>query len=91
MTLGTSFQPKNGLRQVDHFSPILFNTAIVVLSVLVQRAQCNGFIHGLADDLLDDGVVVIQYADDTIVLVDDNLEGARNLKFILCLFEQLTC
>jgi hypothetical protein len=32
----------------------------------------------------------LQYADDTIFLLQDDLEGARNLKFILCLFEQMS-
>lgn len=33
---------------------------------------------------------MLQYADDTIFLFDVDLHGARNLKFLLCLFEHLT-
>jgi hypothetical protein len=36
------------------------------------------------------GVAILQYADDTILLVEDNLDQARNLKIILCLFEQMS-
>jgi hypothetical protein len=54
------------------------------------RAQECGFIKGLAADLLDDGVAIIQYADDTIFMFEDDFESARNLKLILCIFEQLT-
>jgi hypothetical protein len=32
----------------------------------------------------------LQYADDTIFLLDEGLENARNLKFMLCLFEQMS-
>jgi hypothetical protein len=39
---------------------------------------------------MDDGVAIVQYADDTIFMFEDNLESARNFKFILCIFEQLT-
>jgi hypothetical protein len=39
--------------------------------------------------MVDDGVAILQYADDTILLLVDELENARNMKFILCLFEQV--
>jgi hypothetical protein len=32
----------------------------------------------------------LQYADDTIFLFQDDLEQARNLKFLLCLFEEMS-
>jgi hypothetical protein len=35
-------------------------------------------------------VSILQYADDTILLFEDNLEQARNLKFLLCLFEEMS-
>jgi hypothetical protein len=31
----------------------------------------------------------LQYPDDTILLLEDDLENARNVKYILCLFEQI--
>lgn len=45
---------------------------------------------GLASDLIGNGISILQYADDTIFLLEDNFEFARNLKFILCMFEHLT-
>lgn len=33
---------------------------------------------------------IMQYADDKIFLLRDKLEDAKNLKNILCLFEQLS-
>jgi hypothetical protein len=32
---------------------------------------------------------ILQYADDTILFIDHNLEKALNLKLILCTFKQL--
>lgn len=32
----------------------------------------------------------MQYADDTIMLLEDDLTNARNMKFILCVFEQIS-
>ena len=88
--LGPYFRTRKGLRQGDLFSPLLFNIAAEVLAVLVKRAQDNGLINGLGADLVEDGVSIIQYAEDTIFMFEDSLDSARNLKFILCIFEQLT-
>ena len=42
------------------------------------------------DKLHNDGLAILQYADDTIFMLEDELEGARNLKIILCVFKHLT-
>jgi hypothetical protein len=34
-------------------------------------------------------VAILQYADDTIVCLEHNLEGARNMKLLLYIFEQM--
>jgi hypothetical protein len=49
------------------------------------------FFDPVITDLVEEGVSMLQYADDTIFMFQDSLEGARNLKFILCIFEQLLC
>jgi hypothetical protein len=45
---------------------------------------------GVVSDLIQDGVVMLQYEDDTVFIFEGDLESARNLKFILCIFEQLS-
>lgn len=71
------------------FSPLLFYIATYVLAFLIKRAQEHGLITGLVTNLLDDGLAIIQYANDTIFLFEDDVDSARNLKFILCIFEHL--
>jgi hypothetical protein len=44
----------------------------------------------LIPHIIQNGCSCLQYADDTIFLIQDCLEGARNLKFILCLFESMS-
>lgn len=88
--IGPYFKTRKGLRQGDPLSPILFNIAADSLAVLVKRAQDKGLIKGLASNLVEDGLIILQYADDTIFCFEDDLESARNLKFILCIFEHLT-
>jgi hypothetical protein len=39
---------------------------------------------------VDDGLSILQYVDEMIVLLDHDLEHARNLKIILSAFEQLS-
>lgn len=36
------------------------------------------------------GLSILQYAGDTILLLEDDLFNVRNMKFILCVFEQIS-
>ena len=47
-------------------------------------------ITGLADNLIQNGVVVLQYADDTIFCLKDDFENARHMKLLLYLYEQMS-
>lgn len=40
--------------------------------------------------LYERGLTILQYANDTIFSFEDDIESARNLKIILCVFEHLT-
>ena len=53
------------------------------LSRMILKAQSNDLFCGLIDHIVDKGVAVLQYADDTIVCLKHSLEGARNLKLLL--------
>jgi hypothetical protein len=41
--------------------------------------------------LVDGGLSILQYADDTILFMEHDHEKARNLKLILAASEQLSC
>jgi hypothetical protein len=45
---------------------------------------------GLIPNLVDGGLSILQYADDIILFLDDDLVKARNLKLVLCAFEILS-
>ena len=62
---GPYFVSHKGVRQGDPLSPILFNFVADCLARMVRQAQINGLLCGLADNLIDKGVAILQYADDT--------------------------
>jgi hypothetical protein len=61
-----------------------------MLAVLIERAKNLGFIDGLVPHLVDDGFSILQYADDTILFLEDDLERAKGLKLVLIAFEMLS-
>jgi len=74
--VGSYFQTKHGLRQGDPMSPILFNIVTDMLALLINRAKNDGQIRGVIPHLIDDGLSILQYADDTIIFIDRDLEQA---------------
>ena len=47
-------------------------------------------MSGVVPHLVDGSLSILQYADDTILFVDHNIEKATNMKMLLCAFEQLS-
>jgi hypothetical protein len=84
--VGPYFASCKGVRQGDPFTPF-FSTWHLSLSKMVSLAQQNGLITGLVSNLVDKGVDVLQYADDTILPIQDSEEKAVNLKLLLYIFE----
>ena len=84
---GPYFQSAKGVRQGDPLSPTLFNMAGEVLTKMILEAQKNGLFVGLAPDLVENGIAVLQYADDTVLCVSHDPDKAVNLKLLLYLFE----
>ena len=87
---GHYFQIKKGLRQGDTLSPILFNIVADMLAVMIDRAKLDGQIEGVIPHLVDGGLSILQYADDTILFMEHDLEKAMNMKLILSAFEKLS-
>jgi hypothetical protein len=88
--VGHFFQTRKGLRQGDPLSPILFNIVTDMLAVLIKRAKDEGQISGIVPHLVQDGISILQYADDTIIFMDHDLKKAQNMKLLLCAFEQVS-
>jgi hypothetical protein len=63
-----------GLRQGDPLSSILFNIVTNMLAIIINRAKNNGQIDRVVRHLIDNGLFILQYADDTIIFMEDNIE-----------------
>ena len=87
---GSYFVSHKGVRQGDPLSPILFNFVADCLARMVRQAQSHNLLCGLADHLIDKGVAILQYADDTILCIKDDTEMATNLKLLLYLYELMS-
>ena len=61
-----------------------------MLAVMIGRAKEDGQFEGVIPHLVDGGLSILQYADDTIIFMYHDTEKARSLKLILSAFEQLS-
>jgi hypothetical protein len=67
--IGQYFQTKKDLRQGDPLSTLFFNLVADMLSTLISRAKDDGQVRGLVPHLVDGGISILQYADDTILFM----------------------
>jgi hypothetical protein len=47
-----------------------------MLAIIIQRAKEDGQVDGLIPHLVDMRVSILQYADDTIIFMENSLEKA---------------
>jgi hypothetical protein len=69
---------------------MLFNIVADMLAILIEHAKSDGQIEGVIPHLVDGGLSILQYADNTILFMEHDLEKAHNLKLIFAAFEQLS-
>jgi hypothetical protein len=80
--IGPYFQSHKGVRQGDPLSILLFNMVADCITRMMLRAQQNKRIVDLVDHLFSNGVGVLEYADDTILCLQEDLGKARNVKLL---------
>ena len=77
------FTPERGLRQGDPLSPLLFNFIGEVLHCMLTKAEKAGIFLGIKLGNLGGTLSHLQYADDTVVFVDDSTESISGVKRVL--------
>jgi hypothetical protein len=88
--IGPYFRNARGVRQGDPLSPVLFDFMVDALAAMLARANEAGHIQGLVSHLIPGGVTHLQYADDTMILVEPSTLGVANLKVLLLCFENMS-
>ena len=78
--VGPFFQTKKGLRQGDPLSPILFNLVADMLALFINQEKTENQLRGVVPHLVEGRISILQYADDTILFLEHNLEHAQNMK-----------
>jgi hypothetical protein len=69
---------------------MLFNIVPHILDVMIERAKSDGQIKGVIPHLFGGGLLVLQYAEDTILFEEHDIEKEMNQNLILSAFEQLS-
>jgi hypothetical protein len=89
--VGENSQTCKGLRHRDPLSPIILNVVVDMLVILINMVKNNYQIIGVVPHLVDNSLSILQYADDTIIFMEDDIEKTKNLKLLSCAFEELSC
>jgi hypothetical protein len=89
-SVGRYFKSGKGVRQGDPLSPLMFNLAADSLAKMIHKAQENNLIKGLVPEYVDKGLAILQYADDTILCMEEDMESVQNMKLLLCFYEQMS-
>lgn len=77
------FSPSCGLRQGDPISPLLFNLVAEVLSFMINKAVSDGDLKGSDLDGVANTITHVQFADDTLIFIRDEIESLVAIKKIL--------
>jgi hypothetical protein len=80
---GKPFTCKRGVRQGDPLSPLFFVLAADLLQIVVNKAWHSGVLtHPISDSFQDD-FPIVQYVDDTLLILLGDARILFNLKGLL--------
>ncbi|XP_050232935.1 uncharacterized protein LOC126681437 [Mercurialis annua] len=79
-----------GVRQGDPISPMLFVLAVENLRAIFSKAFNLGLLSGIHIDGIQEPVSILQFADDTLLFVPNDLNMISNLLRILRCFELIS-
>jgi hypothetical protein len=87
---GTDFKCKRGVRQGDPLSPLLFVSMAELLQVVINVACSEGVLHLPIDQPASEDFPVVQYADDTIIILQADRDQLASLHSLLDAYSQST-
>lgn len=84
------FSPHKGVRQGDPLAPYLFIMVAELLSRLLSKAREAGWIEGIQVSSDSEAMTHLQYADDTVLIIQNNEKSIRGVKQVLQLFQAIS-
>ncbi|KAK1631173.1 hypothetical protein QYE76_005488 [Lolium multiflorum] len=88
--IGPFFGNLRGVRQGDSLSPILFDFMVDALAAMISKAGLAGHVRGVVPHLIPGDVTHLQYADDTMILIEPTELGIADLKLLLLSLENMS-
>ncbi|XP_050229432.1 uncharacterized protein LOC126678581 [Mercurialis annua] len=82
-----NFTMGKGVRQGDPLSPMLFVLAVEGLKAIISQSIQQGLFDGVHITCYEEPVSILQFADDTLLFIPNNLDMIRNLLRVLRFFE----
>lgn len=84
------FSSGRGLRQWDPLSPLLFLIAGEVLHCMLKSATLSHIFEGVDYDRNGNSISHLQFADDTLLFIKNDLKSVTGVKQVLQCFELLS-
>ena len=69
---------------------MLFNIVVDVFTKILIKAARANLIRGLLPDVYEGGIISLHYANDTLLFLENNMQHAKNFKWLLTCFENLS-
>jgi hypothetical protein len=88
--LGKVFHCRRGVRQGDPVSPLLFVLSADLLQSVLNSARRNNLLNLPLPLPNDDDFLILQYADDTLIFMQGDVNQLLQLKDILHSFAEST-
>lgn len=84
------FRMRRGVRQGDPLSPMLFDIAVEGLKCILAKARQIGITQGVPLESDEDQLSLLQFADDTLIFVPNNIDMFNGLIRVLRCFEAVS-
>lgn len=85
---GKTFECRRGVRQGDPLSPLLFVLAADLLQSVVNKANSLGVLKHPLGDSFEGDYPIVQYADDTLLIMPADARQLMALKALLHTFSE---
>jgi len=89
-TFGKTFHCLRGVRQGDPLSPLLFVLAADFLQTLINKGKDLGLLNLPIPLETNKDFPIIQYADDTLIVLEGNTRQLLFLKSVMNTFSEAT-